>query len=113
VLAIADTDVASAVRFIRAHAHEPIRVGDVLDEVPVSRRSLERPFRAVMGRGVWEEIRRAHLERAKALLADTEIPMSEVARGAGLTESQQLSVVFRQETGLTPTAYLRLCRGQA
>jgi LacI family transcriptional regulator len=98
VLALDDAEVAAAVRFIRDHAHEPIQVRDVLDAVPVSRRTLERRVRAALGRGVWEEIRRAHMERGKSLLAETDMPMSEVARHAGFSDQRQLSVVFRQET---------------
>jgi transcriptional regulator GlxA family with amidase domain len=53
------------------------------------------------------------LERAKSLLAGTDLPMPEIARSSGFTEGKHLSVVFRQETGMTPTAYRRLMRGGA
>lgn len=105
ILAIDDAEVSQAVRFILEHAGEPIGVGDVLRAVPVSRRSLERRFRRQLRRGIGEEIRRAHLERAKTLLVETTLPMSRVAARAGFTDSRQLSIVFRQETGLTPTRY--------
>jgi LacI family transcriptional regulator len=105
VLAIGDAELTEAVRFVHDHAHEPIRVGDVLGAVPVSRRSLERRFRAALGRGIGEEIRRVHVDRAKNLLARTELPMAQVAVQAGFTEPRHLSVVFRQETGMTPSAY--------
>ncbi len=111
VLALRDPDVAAAVRFIRDHGHLDVTVADVLREVPVGRRSLERRFRALLERGVWEEIRRIHLERARELLATTALSMTEVAEQAGFTDQQQLSRVFRQETGLTPTAYRRQFRG--
>jgi LacI family transcriptional regulator len=110
LLAIGDREVASAVRFIRAHGHRPIHVADVLREIPVSRRLLERRFRRSLNRGLWEEIRRAHMERARQLLADTDAPMATVAERAGFSGAAQLSVVFRQETGLTPTAYRRQYR---
>jgi LacI family transcriptional regulator len=113
ILAINDADVAAALRFIRRHAHEPIQVKDVLNEVPVSRRTLERRLRAALGRGVWAEIRRVHLDRGKSLLAETSMPMSEVARYAGFSDQRQLSVVFRQELGLTPTAYRRQFRSRS
>lgn len=105
ILAITDGEVSQAVRFILEHAGEPIGVGDVLRAVPVSRRSLERRFQRHLRRGIGEEIRRAHLERAKALLVESTLPMSRVAARAGFTDSRQLSIVFRQETGLTPTRY--------
>lgn len=107
VLALRDSDVAAAVRFIRDHAHQPLCVADVLREVPVGRRSLERRFRAALNRGLWEEIRRVHMDRAKQLLATTVQPVAEVADKAGFSDVQQLSRVFRQETGLTPSAYRR------
>jgi LacI family transcriptional regulator len=113
VLALRDPDLAAAVRFIRDHGHAPLRVADVLREVPVGRRSLERRFRALLNRGLWEEIRRVHLERAKDLLATTALSMTEVADQAGFTDQQQLARVFRQETGLTPTAYRRQRRNPA
>jgi LacI family transcriptional regulator len=105
VLSIGDVVVAAAIRFIRDQSHRPIQVGDVLDAVSVSRRLLERRFRARLDHSVWDEIRQAHLRKAKALLSGTELPMSEVAVNSGFSESKQLSVVFRHETGMTPTQY--------
>lgn len=109
-LILDDADVAAAVRFIREHSHRPLRVADVLAEVPVSRRGLERRFRAVLQRGLGEEIRRAHLERARELLTRTEMPLSEVARCSGFASGAHLSIVFRQEMGLTPRDYRRAAR---
>jgi LacI family transcriptional regulator len=111
VLAIDDTDVVTAARFIRIHGHEPLRVGDVLKQVPFSRRSLERRFRKNLGRGISEEIRRVHVERAKHLLAETDLPMSIAAKQSGFTDFRQLALVFRQEVGQSPTAYRRSMRG--
>jgi LacI family transcriptional regulator len=110
ILAIHDPDVSAAVRVIRDRAHERLRTRDVLDVVPVSRRALERRFRKALGRGIGEEIRRCHVERARTLLATTDLPMSDVARLAGFGEGKQLSVVFRRETGSPPTAYRRSTR---
>jgi LacI family transcriptional regulator len=112
-LAFDDPAVVAAVRFIREHGHLPLRVVDVVNEVSIGRRFLERRFRTVLGRGIGEEIRRVHLERAKRLLAETDLPMKAVARQAGFTGFRYLSVVFRQELGMPPTAYRRRMRGQA
>ena len=112
MLAIEDGDVATAVRYIRAHALGPIGVPDVLDAVPVSRRSLERRFRSVLGRGLGEEIRRVRIERARELLSGTEMPIAQVATNAGFSEAKHLATVFRQEAGLTPTDYRRRSRGR-
>jgi LacI family transcriptional regulator len=112
VLAIEDGDVATAVRYIRAHALGSIGVPDVLEAVAVSRRSLERRFRSVLGRGLGEEIRRVRLEKAKGLLSGTEIPIAQVATNSGFSEAKRLSTVFRLETGLTPMEYRRRSRAR-
>jgi LacI family transcriptional regulator len=109
-LAITDPDVAAALRHLRGHAAGPLRVADILRAVPVSRRALERRFRAALGRGLAEEIRRVRVERAKDLLVATDLTMAEVAEQAGFASQQQLSRVFLRETGATPTAFRRQVR---
>lgn len=103
--AIADTDVANALAFIRRHAGEPIQVRDILREVPVSRTRLEQSFRKFLGRSPSAEIRRVHLERAKRLLAETDLPVPEVAAASGFGAREYLSHVFKSETGLSPQRY--------
>jgi LacI family transcriptional regulator len=107
VLAVDDPEVVAAVRFIRERGLARIQVGDVLRAVPAARRALERRFRATLGRGIGEEIRRLRIERASYLLASTDYSMSEVARRSGLSDAKQLSAAFRRQTGLTPTTYRR------
>lgn len=112
IVAIDDPDVSAALHMIRTHAHVPLRVTDVLREVPVSRRSLELRFQHVLSRSLGEEIRRVHLERAKELLAGTDLSIAAVAEHAGFSDAKQLCVVFRQETGGTPTEYRRQFRNR-
>lgn len=104
-LAVDDPDLARAVAFIRSHATDPIRVEDVLREVPVSRRWLERRFREMLGRGPAAEIRRVRLERAKHLLAETDTPVPEVAHLAGFGSREYLAAVFKSELNLSPRQY--------
>ena len=70
-----------------------------------SRRALEQRFHAVLRRGIAEEIRRVHLERAAHLLATTRLSVAEVARQAGISSVHYLSRMFHRERGETPTAY--------
>ena len=55
-----------------------IRVSDVIQAVLVSRRLLERRFRALRGRGIGEEIRQVRVERAKNLLQNAGLPIASV-----------------------------------
>ena len=50
ILTVRDADVQTVVRFIRDHATTPLAVDDVLGELHISRRSIERKFRSLLGR---------------------------------------------------------------
>ncbi|MGQ0636443.1 MAG: substrate-binding domain-containing protein [Planctomycetaceae bacterium] len=107
VLAGGDADLVAAVRFIRQNGNRALRVDDVLRVVPASRRALEQKFRGVLQRGIAEEIRRVHIERAKALLVTTALSVAEVAEQSGFSSVFHLSSVFRAQTGDTPTGFRR------
>ena len=106
VLAVEDPDVAAALRHIRRHAVEGLSVKEMLREVTVNRRTLERRFVSVLGHTPLEEIRRVRLERAKALLR-TDLPIYEVATRSGFATPEYLATSFLRDTGMTPSAYRR------
>lgn len=110
ILAIPDDDVRQAVRFIRDNLHAGITVTDVLREVPVNRRYLERKFVQHVGRSPLQEIRRMRLEKARELLAGTDLSMPAVAKRSGFPSGERLANVFHQITGQTPTQYRRQFR---
>jgi len=112
ILAIDNAELAQALRYIREHAAEPIRVAEVLREVAVSRRQLERYFEQVLGRSPGAEIRRLRLERAKELLARTDLPMPRVAAASGFGSPEYLACVLKAETGLSPLKYRNRARGR-
>jgi LacI family transcriptional regulator len=107
VLAMDDEAVVQALRFIRASAARPITIDDVLEAVPLGRRSLERRFRRALGRSLLDEIRQVHIERARQLLRETTLEMPIIARESGFTSAVRFSTVFHQVVGLSPTAYRR------
>ncbi|MEM1213919.1 MAG: substrate-binding domain-containing protein, partial [Planctomycetota bacterium] len=104
-VAIADREVAQAVRFIREHVGEAVTIQQVLDHVPVSRRALERRFKVALGRTLQTHITHVRLEQAKRMLTDTNYPMPEIARRCGFSEPGYFATVFKSHTGQSPTAF--------
>ena len=104
-LAIEDPDMASVVRFIRDHACDGISVYDVVRQVAISRSTLENRFKSVMGRTVHAEIERVRLERAKELIAQTVLPLKQVAAQAGFRYVQYMTKLFRMRLGQTPAEF--------
>ena len=112
-LTVDDPYVADALRYIRNHAGRFIDVSDVMSVMPISRRSLERRFQEIVGRGVYQEISRCHVERAKELLKETDWPVSRIARESGFNSTNRFEDIFRRETGLPATAYRKKIAAKA
>ncbi len=104
ILAVADPKVAAALRYIREHACEGIRVSDVLQHCPMARRALEMRFQKLIGRSPRQEILRVQINRVKEFLAGTALPVWEIAERTGF-DPEYLSVVFKAATGLAPSEY--------
>jgi len=113
VLATDDSDVIRAVQLIREHACRPIRAAAVFGELSVSRSSLEPRFRNVLGRTIHQEIDRVRIERAKTLLAETNLPIKQIAQQAGFQTVQYLTRAFRRLTGDTPAEFRRRHSGRS
>lgn len=105
VLAIDDPDVAQAARFIRLNASKQIQISDVVDNVGLSRRTLERRFLQLMGHSIRDEIQRVRIQRVVKLLVDTDLQMPQIARAAGFSSSEYMSRVFRRGKGVGMLAY--------
>lgn len=105
VLATEDQAVIRAVTFIRAHACNRIRVGDVLRHVRMSRGALEPRVKLVLGRTIYQEIQRVQIERVKELLLTTPSPLKQIAHQAGFAYPEYMMRVFRRATGQTPAQY--------
>ncbi len=96
--------------FLHHHASQPCTVDDVVRQLQISRRSLEIRFRRAVGRSLNDEIQRLRLERAKRLLVETDLPLSQVAESAGYGTPSYLTQVFRKRMHTTPARFRRQAR---
>jgi LacI family transcriptional regulator len=110
LLKVEDTEVLAAVRFIRSRINEPLNVSDVVNELYISRSSLERKFRTILGRTPLEEIRRVRIEQVKSLLAGSDITVREIARRTGFRSAERLCTTFRASAGEAPSQYRKRFR---
>lgn len=108
IAAVEDRHVAQALRLIRDRAFEPIGIEQILAEIPVSRSVLFRRFKEHLGRSPKKELTRVRLERAKALLTYSVLPIEEIARQSFLTDARHFIQTFRQATGVTPMRFRKL-----
>lgn len=103
--AINDQEICAALQFIRRKNGRDITVEDVVREVGVNRRLLERRFRELVGHTMLDEIQAVRLERAKRLLAETPYEVSKVADIAGFGSTPYFIHFFQKYVGKTPRRY--------
>jgi LacI family transcriptional regulator len=107
VLATEDREVAEAIRLIRERACEGLRLKDFGRMTTLSRRTLDRRVRALLGRSPKDEITRVQLETAKTLLAETDLPVVAIAERCGFSQPRYFSQVFHAKVGTPPASYRR------
>jgi len=100
-----DVLVADALRFIMDRAGQAIGVADVVAEVGVSRRCLERRFSRATGGSILGEITRCRLQRAQRLLRETNLPVYRVATESGFGSIKAFRRAFRLAETCSPSAF--------
>jgi LacI family transcriptional regulator len=110
VLAVNDTDVVTALRFVRRCVRLNIGVQQVVAVTSLSRRALEQRFRSTLGHSIHDEIQRVRMELLTQMLAETRKPVTEIAEMLGFPDAAHVSRLFRRAKGISPVAYRRQCQ---
>ena len=93
------------VEHVREHLTHTIRVADLAAAAGLSRSQLERRMRKTFGLSVMQYVLRVRSERAAELLADTDLPLAEVAVMAGFYDQSDLAHRFARLTSETPAQF--------
>jgi len=100
-----DPIVFKALQIIWNHSYRDFRVDDIVELLPVSRRTLERKFLHALNYPIRSEITRCRLERAKHLLTNTALPIKQIAFSVGFSSTDRMGKVFQRKTGDSPRNY--------
>jgi LacI family transcriptional regulator len=105
VLAIDDPLVVAAIRQIRDHACNGIKVTDVARALKTTRRVLENRFTKRVGHTPHEEIARVQFRRVEHLLLETELSLAAIAARAGFKHTEYMTVAFTKRHGMPPSRW--------
>jgi transcriptional regulator GlxA family with amidase domain len=87
-----------------------LRVTQLAQISGLSVRGFHLAFREHLGQSPGTLLQRLRLDRAKGLLADSDLPMVEVARKSGYRSINTFYIAFRNAFGLTPRRFRDLFR---
>lgn len=82
-------------------------VGDLARELGLSADHYTRIFRAVTGRSPRALIQMARLDRARQLMRESPLSLSEIAEQTGYSDVFQFSRLFKRQMGMAPSVWRR------
>ena len=106
-LRISHPKLIRAISEMERHTEEALTRDEIADRVGLSRRQLERLFRRYLNTSPARYYLRLRLNRAKTLLTQTTMPVTEVAFASGFTSASHFSKCYRDMFGRTPRAERR------
>jgi AraC-like DNA-binding protein len=97
--------VGKIVSYLEHHYREAIDLGTLAEIGAVSERSMLRHFKSCTGKTPIAYLLEVRVERAKDMLRETRLDITEIAFRAGFGDSNYFARVFRRLVGESPRAY--------
>jgi AraC family transcriptional regulator len=98
--------------FIEDNLHAPLLLRDLAASVFLSPFHFARMFKESSGHPPHAYVRQRRIMKACELLANSDLPINEVARATGFRTQSHFTGVFRRQVGLTPHRYRQAMREQ-
>jgi AraC family transcriptional regulator len=102
---LVDRRVRRAVELMHAHLGRELPLGELAAAAYLSPFHFARLFKKVIGASPHAYLAAMRIERARSLLATTDLSITETAQRVGYASSSHFTKAFRQSTGLTPRAF--------
>lgn len=99
-----DPRLVAVIAQMEADIENPFPLEDLAATAGITRRQLERLFTSHLGMGPAAYYRNLRLERARSLLADTSMPLIEVAVATGFSSKSAMARAYLQKFGRPPGA---------
>ena len=100
-----DATLVRVLVYIGRHIAEPLTLAGLARIAHLSPAHFSTTFRRATGLSPFQYLRRYRLQRAKELLAESNLPVAQVASAVGLPDAAYFSRVFRRAEGLSPRRY--------
>lgn len=105
IYATNDDHIASTLKYIHQNIDKNLHVDEVVKQVPLSRRALEKRFLEITGYPIYKYIFNLRIEKFTKKLLDTDMSVFEIALDMGLNDSKNIARQFKQVKGCKPSEY--------
>ncbi|HEY4020689.1 MAG TPA: AraC family transcriptional regulator [Pseudonocardiaceae bacterium] len=97
--------VSEVISYVRDNLSQPMTVGDLAERVALSPSAFSHLFRDVTGKSPYQFVKEIRLNRARELLVEGELSVTQVSRAVGYSSASHFINEFRDRFGATPRAY--------
>lgn len=97
--------VRRSIEFLHQNYDRTIQVKDIASAVNLHPGYLHRIFKTYTGRTITDYLNVLRMEKARMLLAQSDIPVAEIADYVGVSSRQYFHLLFKKYSGLTPVEY--------
>ncbi len=101
---VRDRHVIAALELMENHIADPLSGAQLARAVGLSLRQLERLFRDRLARTPMQQYRAIRLERARTLIRQTSLSLTEISLACGFASNSHLSRAYRKRFATTPAA---------
>jgi AraC family transcriptional regulator len=102
---LVDRRIRRAIELMHAHMSRELQLEEIAAAAFLSPFHFARLFKKLTGASPHAYLATLRMARAQALLAETDLSVSEVSERVGYSSSSHFTKAFRQATGLAPRAY--------
>jgi AraC family transcriptional regulator len=100
-----EASLRTALGYVGDNLAEDLTLAEIAREVGMSPYHFSRMFKLSTGLPPHQYIMRRRIERAKALLTNTDLPVGMVAQEVGFASSSHFAQQFRRLTGVSPRSF--------
>ena len=104
---LCDWQFKRVMAYLSIRIDSAVRVSDLAAEVKLSPSHFARAFTIRLGLSPYSFIMKLRIERASALLLNSDKSLAEIAFNCGLSDQAHFSRLFRRFVGMTPTEWRR------
>ena len=97
--------VARTIGYMNIHFDEALSLKQFVEISRVSKRSLIRHFKNTTGVSPMHYLQKVRIAKARELLKTQDRSITQIAMDAGFNDAAYFSLVFRKQTGMTPSEY--------
>lgn len=103
--AVSDKNIRTILNYIEKNYANHLSVEELVKQVPLSRRVLEKKFKEETGESLYQYIQNYRIDQFTRLLITTDYSLFEAALQSGFENYKNVSRVFRKYKSLSPAEY--------